>query len=80
MHCEKCNGLHISQTDCPFYNTEVSDSAELAGCEAKLAEAESRLLNAFQLVKNGKQIGYLKFEEFLTLLDKKHDHEGNIAS
>lgn len=50
-------------------------------CYAKeLDIAEERLLNAFQLVKNGKQISYLKFEGFKKLMDKKHDHEGNLAA
>jgi len=37
-----------------------------------------RLLNAFQLLKNGKQISHLKFEEFVKLTSKPHDHEGNL--
>lgn len=37
---------------------------------------ELRLMNAFQLVKNGKQIGYLKFDEFAKLMDQPHDHNG----
>ena len=55
-------------------------STVFAGYATKLAEAENRLLNAFQLVKNGKHIGYLKFDEFLLMLDKKHDCEGNIVA
>ena len=39
--------------------------------------AEARLLNAFQLVKNGKQYSGLKFNEFKNLLDNKFDHNGN---
>lgn len=37
----------------------------------------NRLLNAFQLVKNGKKIGYLKFDQFCERMDIKHDFNGN---
>ena len=47
--------------------------------ETKLKESQKRLLNAFQLVKNGKTIGHLKFDEFERLMDKKHDHNGDIG-
>ena len=41
---------------------------------------ENRLLNAFQLVKNGINKGYLKFYDFKLLMDKKHDHKGNLVT
>lgn len=44
----------------------------------ELRLADYRLLNAFQLVKNGKQIGFLKFYDFKKLMDEYHDNEGNI--
>jgi len=46
----------------------------------RATEAEDMLLNAFQIVKNGKQIGYLKFDEFKTLMRKKHNSKGNVEA
>lgn len=43
-----------------------------------IEEQEAMLLNAFQLVKNGKSYGHLKFSDFKELVSKKHDHEGNM--
>jgi len=39
-------------------------------------DADNRLLNAFQLVKNGIKISTLKFPEFKKLMETKHDHNG----
>ena len=41
---------------------------------------DERLLNAFQLVKNGKKISHLKFEEFKKLMENKYDHKGNMLT
>jgi len=40
---------------------------------------KKRLINAFQLIKNGKQLGHLKFDEFCTRMDLEHDHNGEIV-
>jgi len=42
-----------------------------------LEKADNRLLNAFQLVKNGVKIGNLKFSEFKVMLGKERDSNGN---
>lgn len=41
-------------------------------------EYEEMLLNAFQMFKNNKGVGYLKFDEFKDLTRLKHDHNGDI--
>ena len=45
-----------------------------------LAAEEYRLSNAFQLIKNGVSKGGLKFDDFKLLMDKDHDHNGNMKT
>jgi hypothetical protein len=52
---------------------------ELPKENKELIEAEERLLNAFQLIKNGKKIAQLKYSEFKKLMDKKHDYNGELS-
>ncbi len=58
---------HFCSNPCllSFYRLEKDDSED------------ERLLNAFQLVKNGKKITHLKFEDFKKLMKKRHDFHGN---
>ncbi len=44
-----------------------------------IEDQDEMILNAFQLVKNGKSFEYLKFNEFKQLIKNKHDHNGNIV-
>jgi D-ribose pyranose/furanose isomerase RbsD len=44
--------------------------------EAKVAKLEEQLLNAFQLVKNGKRVGFLKYDEFKIYVTGYIDHKG----
>jgi len=43
----------------------------------EIEKLNTRLLNAFQLVKNGKKIGHLKYHEFSKKMDSPYDHNGN---
>ena len=45
-----------------------------------LAIEEQRLLNAFQLIKNGVIRSSLNFDDFKILMDKNHDHNGNMKT
>lgn len=72
--CERCGYYGGAHTE------KCSESTGTAGYVTDLEKAEERLLNAFQLIKNGKQISYLKFEEFKKMLDKERDHNGNIVT
>ena len=49
---------------------------ECAQCEVW----KNRLLNAFQLIKNGKQTGYLKFDEFVKSMDNQRDYNGKLIN
>ena len=40
----------------------------------EVEEGEDRLVNAFQLIKNGKQIKGLKFQEFKRLMNNTYNH------
>ena len=42
------------------------------------AELEAMLLNAFQLIKNGKCVTWLKFDQFKELVKRPHDHNGKV--
>ena len=54
------------------------DAIEKLHKEIKLSE--KRLLNSFQLVKNGKKISYIKFDGFRILMgEEEFDHNGNCG-
>lgn len=44
--------------------------------EDKVEKLELRLLNSFQLIKNGKQLGYLKYEQFKKEMDIERNDKG----
>jgi len=46
--------------------------------EADKQALEDKLLNAFQLVKNGKSYPHIKYDEFEKLLERDIDHNGVI--
>lgn len=58
-----------------YCTVQINSVAEEA--LALIEQLNNRLLNAFQLVKNGKKIGHLKFDEFSESMDKKYDYNGN---
>ena len=51
---------------------------EAMSTQSEIGQAETRLLNAFNLIKNGKQITHLKFDEFKKLMDKTVNHRGEF--
>ncbi len=51
----------------------------LADLEKALDLSEERLINAFNLVKNGKQITHLKFEGFQSALNNTVDYRGEFV-
>ena len=59
-----------------FYDEWLTDSQYETIIALVEKECDAKLLNAFQLVKNGIQIGTLKFPEFKKLMEIKHDHNG----
>lgn len=49
--------------------------------EAQAELSRKRLMNAFQLIKNGKQISYLKFDGFEILMgEEEFNHNGDLKS
>lgn len=69
---------------CVYLATEADvahDLSEKLKKSALIIETqENMLLNAFQIAKNGKHLGHLKFEEFKKLVSKKHDHNGVLCT
>lgn len=63
-----------AETEVTVLTNQLDDVLDL------LAAEEYRLLNAFQLIKNGVSKGGLKFDDFKLLMDKDHDHNGNMKT
>ena len=80
IRCFTCNKPVTNEL--PDNMVILRGTAECPECAAKkedeLKKYEARLLNAFQLVKNGKQKGFLKFEEFCQLMDTKYNDKGEV--
>ena len=63
-----------AETKVTVLTNQLDDALDL------LAAEECRLLNAFQLIKNGVRVGGLKFDDFKLLMDKDHGHNGNMKT
>lgn len=62
-----------------FASKEDLYKAKAEYYELQVEKLEERLLNSFQLVKNGVKIGHLKFDEYCLMLDQDINHDGKMG-
>lgn len=78
--CFICGGriAHSDGVKCPVCSTIKILGEDHKSTESKIKELEEMLLNAFQLVKNGRKISHLKFEDFKELMKKSMTSRGGL--
>lgn len=60
-------------------NTGGAEQVLIEELRMKITELEAQLLNAFQYSKDGKYLGFLKYEQWLERMKREVDHFGTAS-